>query len=117
MNEEIWRDIKGYEGIYQVSNLGNVRKLEEIIPTHNLKKLFADTGHLRVNLYKRGYKRKYININRLVAEAFIPNENNLPLVGHKDGNRHNNQVDNLYWTRDTKCSSKLQEEIEKFLEG
>lgn len=114
--EEIWKDIKGYEGIYQVSNLGNVRKLEVVIPTHNLNQMLADTGHLRVNLYKQGLKRKEININRLVAEAFIPNENNLALVGHKDGNKQNNCVDNLYWTRDTKHSSKLQEKIEKFLE-
>lgn len=114
-SEEIWKDIKGYEGIYQVSNLGNVRKLEEIIPTHNLKQMLADTGHLRVNLYKQSARRKEVNINKLVAEAFIPNEKNLRLVGHKDGNKQNNYVENLFWAKDTKKSSKLQRDVEEFL--
>ena len=113
--KEIWKDIKGYEGIYQVSNLGKVRKLEVIIPTHNLKQMLADTGHLRVNLYKQGSRRKEVNVNKLVAEAFIPNEKNLHLVGHIDGDKQNNCVDNLYWAKDTKKSSKLQRDVEKFL--
>ena len=96
--EEIWRDIKGFEGKYMVSNLGRAKSLnyrntgkEKIMkPQDNGK------GYLFVQLCKDG-KVKNCRINRLVAQAFLPNTNNLPEVNHKDENPKNNCVDNLEW--------------------
>lgn len=98
---EIWKDIKDYEGLYQISNYGRVkslprmmknRKCEEIIKTPSV----LPKGYLKVSLCKNG-KIKYFFIHRLVAEAFIPNENNYPCVNHKDCNTSNNNVYNLEW--------------------
>lgn len=90
---EIWRDIEGYEGLYQVSTWGNVRNSNGnlIKPQKNSK------GYLRVDLIKDG-ERKHKRINRLVAMAFIPNVYGLPQVNHKDGNKENNSYTNLEWT-------------------
>lgn len=94
MNNEIWKDIKGYEGIYQVSNLGRVynSKYHRFLSTPtNRKKKYVD-----VALNKNGVAKSY-KVHRLVADAFIPNPNNLPFVNHKDENPSNNCVDNLEW--------------------
>ena len=95
---EVWRDIKGYEGRYQVSNLGRVKSLnynrtgvEQVMsPRHN------ENGYAIVILSDFG-KRDYQLVHRLVAQAFIPNPNNYPVVNHKDENPSNNNVDNLEW--------------------
>lgn len=92
--QEIWKDIKGYEGLYQISNLGNLISIK-----HNTIKpiiVFKSQRYLRSNLWKDG-KYKTFSIHRLVAEAFLPNLNNFPVVNHKDGNKLNNRVDNLEW--------------------
>ena len=101
MKEE-WRDIKGYEGKYQVSNLGRVKSLnyrrtgkEEILTNTPNEK-----GYLYLFLYKKG-KRKPYYIHRLVTDAFIVNPNNYEEVNHKDEDKTNNNVDNLEW-----CSRK-----------
>ena len=103
--QEIWKDIKNYEGCYQVSNLGRVRSLTRKVKTFNgvrtsngqlLKPLKTNTGYYRVDL-KQNQKDKYMSIHRLVAEAFIPNPNNYPIINHKDNNPQNNCVDNLEW--------------------
>jgi hypothetical protein len=93
MLEEIWKDIKDYEGIYQVSNLGRIRNIE-----YNwLKAPSLHKGkYLRIQLYKDG-KCKYCRVHRLVAEAFIPNPDNKKEINHKDLNASNNNVDNLEW--------------------
>lgn len=96
--EENWKDIKGYEGFYQISNLGNVRSLprngtinkSRILKPNNVK------NYLQVSLQKHG-ETKYQKVHRLVADTFIPNPNNYPQVNHIDGNKHNNCVDNLEW--------------------
>ena len=91
--KEIWKPVVGYEGHYQVSNFGRVKSIKfgkEII----LKPKKDKYGYLHVNLYKNN-KRKDFLVHRLVAEAFIPNSDNLPLVNHKDENPSNNFVDNL----------------------
>ena len=98
---EIWRDIKDYEGLYQVSNFGRVRSLNYNktgeIKIMKLKK--TRDGYLRVGLRKNG-KQKWISIHRLVAEAFIPNPLNLPCVNHKiegEEGKKINTVENLEW--------------------
>ena len=102
-NEEIWKDVKGYEGLYKISNFGNVVSLPN--QTHKgyiILKQRISNGYYQVALYKDG-KAKNFCVHRLVAEAFIPNPDNLPQVGHKDENNFktgddcNNHVNNLYW--------------------
>ena len=101
MNEE-WRDIPGYEGLYQVSNLGRVKSLEKIDARgwHRKEKILVQIdnmhGYYQLMLYKNKNKKK-ISVHRLVALAFIPNPNNYPCVNHKDENKHNNNADNLEW--------------------
>ena len=91
---EIFKDIEGYEGLYQISNFGNVY-------SYNKRGLLTpqkeNNGYLRVNLYKNGKSKHYL-VHRLVAQAFITNSNNLGFVNHIDENKTNNSVDNLEWT-------------------
>lgn len=99
--EEIWKDIKGYEGYYQVSNLGNVRSLDRKIGSRILKgrgvKAVTDKdGYLMAHLSRNG-KATYFRIHRLVAISFIQNKENLKEINHKDENKTNNRVDNLEW--------------------
>ena len=97
MLNEIFKDIENYEGLYQVSNLGNIKSLhcnkerimKPTIRSNNYQYYF-------VGLLKNG-KRKYFAVHRLVAMAFIPNPNNYEQVDHLDGNKLNNNVDNLEW--------------------
>ena len=92
---EIWKDVKGYEGLYQVSNLGNIKSFHKR-SYGNLLKLPIKKGYFQVGLRKNGI-RKYYQVHRLVAEAFIENKQNLPQVNHKDENKLNNDVNNLEW--------------------
>lgn len=100
MEKEIWKTIKNYEGLYEVSNLGRVKSLERIdsnkhpIKERLLKCGKVDGGYLAAVLCKNG-KHKTFLIHRLVAKAFIPNPNNLPQVNHKDEDKTNNCVSNL----------------------
>lgn len=100
--EEKWADIIGYEGLYQVSNIGNVKSLqgwngrEYIHREKMLQKTFTTTGYYKVKLCNRK-SRVDGKVHRLVATAFIPNPYNLPYVNHKDGNKLNNHVENLEW--------------------
>ena len=90
---EAWADIKGYEGLYEISNCGRVRSLKNNI----LLKPHKDTkGYYQAFIYKDG-KRKCYLIHRLVAQAFIPNPLNLKEINHKDENPLNNNADNLEW--------------------
>ena len=100
MQDEVWKDILGYEGVYQVSNLGRVRSLSrkgtKSKDTYILKIQKYKTGYLYVNLCKSNKRRKW-KIHRLVAIAFIPNPSNLLYINHKDENPTNNCVENLEW--------------------
>ena len=103
---EIWRDIEGYEGLYQVSNEGRVKSLERDFVTGNpsvvkhleetIKKCIDIKGYYQTNLSKNGKIKHYL-VHRLVAKAFIPNPNNYPCINHKDENTRNNKVENLEW--------------------
>lgn len=91
--KEEWRDIQGYEGLYQVSNKGRVKSTRNNII---LKPAMNNHGYYWVDLLNHGI-RKHATIHRLVAQAFIPNPNNYPQVNHIDENTINNQVSNLEW--------------------
>ena len=110
--EEIWKPIKGFDGLYEVSNYGRVRSLDRWIrysdgrlrlhpgSMTNLHKNKKRNGYVQVSLYKENFRYEK-KVHRLVAEAFIPNPFNLPQVNHKDENTSNNVVWNLEW-----CDSK-----------
>lgn len=111
MMEEIWKAIEGYEGLYQVSNLGRVRSLGRTIQRRTrwgttadysvegkiLKILSSSYNACYVHLFDMNGKSTNHKVHRLVAQAFIPNPNNLSDVNHKDENRKNNNVENLEW--------------------
>lgn len=107
--DEIWRDIVGYENLYQISNFGNIRRVEHsiqytrcgqvrhrILSEKLMKPSLTDSGYLSVALSKDGIS-KYHLVHRLVALAFIPADETRPQVNHEDGNKQNNHVDNLEW--------------------
>lgn len=94
--EEIWKNVKGYEGRYEISNLGNVRSLKRNGSSGGSITTFDRYGYIRVRLWKDS-RVKTISVHKLVALHFIPNPLNKPQVNHKDGNKKNNSVDNLEW--------------------
>ena len=96
--QEEWKDIRDYEGLYQISNKGNVKSLgnNKTKKEKILKSSVNKRGYLDVKLCKNG-KHKNFRINRLVAEAFISNPNNLPQVNHKNEIKDDNRVENLEW--------------------
>lgn len=104
---EIWKDIPGYEGYYQVSTLGRIRSLDRVVfnsshpnGMHLKEKLLVASPdldrYLGVNLSKNGV-RQSVKVHRLVAQTFLENPENKPEVNHKDLNKQNNRVENLEW--------------------
>ena len=117
---EVWKDVKGYEGQYQVSDKGNVRSVARInhigskYSGRTLKPRHQSGGYLQVGLYKNGkVKNKYIH--RLVVEAFIHNPNNFPEVNHLDENKINNELSNLEWC-DSSYNSNYGTRIERIVQ-
>ena len=106
---EVWLSIFGFEGLYEVSNMGNIRSLNRVVlfsPNNNsgsttkngcvLKYYVNEKGYAKVKLSK-GNKGKMCRVHRIVATYFVPNPHELPEVNHKDGNKLNNKFDNLEW--------------------
>ena len=106
MKKEYWKSVVGYEGLYEVSNWGRVKSFDTYRKGINgsircckgkiIKYQKTKHGYLQVGLWKNGQCKHYY-VHRLVAEAFIPNPNNLPIINHKDENKQNNIVSNLEW--------------------
>ena len=98
---EIWKDIEGYEGLFQISSKGRVRSLDRLDSKGRslkgkIRKQSQDNGYCRIVLCDNGKIERYL-VHRLVAQAFIPNPNNYPVVNHKDENPSNNCAENLEW--------------------
>jgi hypothetical protein len=104
--KEVWKEINGYEGIYLISNLGNVKSLERFVSNHSgfnkkLKEKYrkpsiSKTGYYVLDLQKES-KRKTFKLHRLIAIAFIENTFNKPCINHKNGNKLDNRIENLEW--------------------
>ncbi len=105
--DEIWKDIKGYEGLYQASTLGEIRRTESVVVDKNkkrirkfknkiIKQILRKDGYYFVNLSKNG-KVKTAKVHRLIAETFLKNDKNYNIINHKDGNKKNNNITNLEW--------------------
>lgn len=89
--QEEWKPIAGYEGLYEVSNLGRVRR-----STWKLVRGKSQNGYIRINLYKNGEQKAFL-VHRLVAAAFAPNEKGYKIINHMDECPSNNRADNLEW--------------------
>ena len=115
---ELWKDIPGFEGKYQISSRGRVKSVDRILPHANhgtwhikeriLKPHLNGPGNSKywcVHLHSGKGKMTCLRIHRMVAEAFIPNPDNLPQVNHIDGNKNNNAVSNLEWVTELQNTS------------
>lgn len=103
MNDEIWRDIEGYDGEYQVSNFGRVKSRKKIkgVTRELIMSLITTSGWVTITLYKKGVGIPF-QIHRLVAKTFVPNPHNRKQVRHIDGDKTNNRADNLKWIKPKK---------------
>lgn len=100
--KEVWKDIVGYEGLYQVSNLGRIKSFRKWNRAKDpgeriLNPTIANNGYEQVTLYRGQKDRHKFLVHRIVANAFIENPENLEAINHKDENRLNNRADNLEW--------------------
>ena len=91
--KEVWKDVSGFEGLYQVSNFGRVKSL---LKDRIMKRTIRPDGYLSVSLHKDGKQKSFL-VHRLVASAYIGNPDNYPQINHKDENKTNNCVSNLEW--------------------
>ena len=105
---EIWKPVKGYEGLYEISNHGRIKSLARTVTDKNglrtrnfkeriLTNICANTGYHHVSLHKNCKRIERRQVHRMVAEHFIDNPENLPMVDHIDGDKINNHISNLRW--------------------
>lgn len=100
--KEIWKDIPNYIGVYKISTYGNIKSLKRSTKNQykNIEKIkstfITNSGYIAVDLFKKSRAERFL-VHRLVAKIFIPNPNNLPQVNHIDGNKQNNNINNLEW--------------------
>lgn len=104
--EEIWKDIKDFEGLYQVSNMGRVKSLARVILRNNgkkqtfkekiIKQATNKQGYYQISLWKNGIEKRYL-LHRLIAEHFIPNPENKPCIDHINTDPTDNRIENLRW--------------------
>lgn len=114
LDGEVWKDIKDYEGFYQVSNMGRIKSLARTRKTKGngiyhikesiLKQSITKKGYLRINLTKNSQGRKF-QVHRLVAQTFISNPENKPQVNHINEDKTDNRVSNLNWMTDKENSN------------
>lgn len=100
--KEVWKDIAGYEGLYQISSFGRVKSFRQAKRLNGgeeyiLNPTISNNGYEQITLYRSPTDRHKFLVHRLVAQTFIPNPDNLEAVNHKDENRLNNHADNLEW--------------------
>ena len=98
MKTEIWKDCKGYEGLYQVSSLGRVWSVRKQRYLSQNRKTGSNEGYMEVVLIAKNGKKKYERVHRLVAIANLDNLNSFPVVNHLNGIKDDNRVENLEWT-------------------
>ena len=91
LDGEIWKDVPEYEGLYQVSNKGRIKR-----DNHLIKPVIQKTGYLCISLCKNSISKTH-RVHKLIAKVFIPNPNNYQLINHKNGNKQDNRVENLEW--------------------
>lgn len=122
MEEEIWKDIKGYEGVYQVSNLGRVISLKRKDSLRRkvgglfLKLTLDSKGYFHVRLSENAIVNTF-QVHRLVITAFSPNSDNKPCINHKDGIKINNELTNLEWCTHLENEKHKDEVLNKRVKG
>jgi hypothetical protein len=107
---EVWKDVVGYEGIYQVSNFGNVKRISSFrgvnkayLNGYNLTPRDNGKGYLRIKLTINN-KSKRVMLHKIIANAFIPNDKSYPYINHINGNKQDNRIENLEWcTQSQNC--------------
>lgn len=111
--EELWKEVKGFIGLYQVSNTGNIKSMRR----NKLMKQSMRKGYKRIGLHGENFKIMTYSVHRLVAMEFVQNPNNNPVINHKDGNKLNNNANNLEWvTQKENITHSYENELRKLKE-